>query len=190
MEKSIKLFFTCFIIILSIKAFSQRDTDPSLVFQNYSNKKPYYINIEIEKKDRINFPFYVDNIIDSTDNQMIGLVRTGIFNVQRPAYFKLGTQKTFLRVIQDVNDAKEGYLPLKIVISKVKIFENLNAFNANTNVIVTLRFYSLGILMFTSTEQFSNTHLDGTSSHKENIKKAIINNLNSFTEFYYTTRKK
>lgn len=175
--------------LLSINTFSQIVVDPLASTYEYNDNKPYEMKLDASKNDHILFPFYVDQVIDSTGSEFIGYVKKGIFNVNRPVCLKGGTKKAIHRYIAEINTATGGYIPLHIVITKVNILEDMNAFNVKTSVFVSMKFYSLGTLLYSTTDHTNNTSIDGTKSHDNNIKKGVKNCLNSFKEYYESNKR-
>jgi hypothetical protein len=182
-KKSV-IFFFLFSILKSYNCYSQIILDFHPSISEYNDNEKYFIEIKARKKDQISFPFFIDNVIDSTGSEQIGNVRKGIFYVNRPTYLKNGTANAIADYLSEINTAKKGYLPLKIVISKINIFEDLHFFYDRSTVIVVLKFYSMGTLIYSSSEHFSRNLFDGTPSHDNNIKKAVNSCLSSFNQYY------
>lgn len=183
-NKKLVVFFFLFSILKGYNSYSQNNLDLYTSIYDYNDNEKYFIKIKARKKDQISFPFFIDNVIDSTGNEQIGNVRKGIFYVNRPTYIKNGTTNSIADYLSEINTAKKGYLPLKIVISKINIFEEIHVFYVKTTVIVVLKYYSMGTLIYSSSEHFSRNLFDGTPSHDNNIKKAINSCLSSFNQHY------
>jgi len=184
MKELKSLVYVLFILLSCLNLYSQGKVDPLTAVYDYKDNKPLFLKLKATKYDNISFPFYIDRVIDSTDNKIIGYTRKGIFNVRRPLCLRGGTKDAIENYIYQINKARGGFIPLHIVISKVSILEDLNTFNAKTNVIVTMKFYSLGSLLYTVSSSEWHTYLDGTKMHDNNLKKAIKNCLTSFSDFY------